>query len=185
MSSMNYIEILISLIVIYIIYRLLSKNDNNMNNNENKTTEFNWNGFSFQLGLSESSNNYKAVNSIGALGKYQFMPTTIRDISNRYNLSVPSKEEFLNSPDLQEKYFKIYVNELKSYMEKNLSSYLGKNIIGKSNNISTKINMYGLIGGGWLGGAGGVYNYLVHNIDRSDGRTYISDYIAKFSNLVK
>jgi hypothetical protein len=50
------------------------------------------------IGKQESGNDYAITNrTSGALGKYQFMPTTLRSLG--YNVS---NEDFLNNPDLQE-----------------------------------------------------------------------------------
>ena len=48
------------------------------------------------IGFRESTNNYKAVNRLGYLGKYQFGQKTLRAIG----ISV-SKQEFLDSPMIQ------------------------------------------------------------------------------------
>ena len=71
-----------------------------------------------RLGELESSNNYKAVNTLGYLGKYQFGALALTDrgyvkkgttnagLSNPENWTgkngITSKEAFLNNPDVQE-----------------------------------------------------------------------------------
>ncbi len=60
----------------------------------------------------ESGANYGAVNPhSGALGKYQFMPSTL--VSTAQNCpgvaTVPSQTEFLNSPEIQDKIMGCYV----------------------------------------------------------------------------
>lgn len=54
---------------------------------------------------SESTNNYGAINKkSGALGAYQFLPSTLEDLKSRTGDKF-TKEEFLKNPELQDKYF--------------------------------------------------------------------------------
>ena len=47
--------------------------------------------------------NYKATNSIGALGRYQFMPTTLNALKRIYSLpDWKNAGNFLNNPALQD-----------------------------------------------------------------------------------
>ena len=55
------------------------------------------NAFLEAMGKRESSNNYRAVNRFGYMGKYQFGKSTLKTLKIKV-----SKEEFLNNPDLQE-----------------------------------------------------------------------------------
>jgi hypothetical protein len=79
-----------------------------------------------KVGERESRNNYKAENTIGYLGKYQFGAAALEDLGfikrgaskkgkNKEVLNDPKnwnlsggKQEFLNSPDLQENAFALY-----------------------------------------------------------------------------
>jgi hypothetical protein len=144
---------------------------------------FDFEKFGYYLGISESGGNYQASNGI-AYGKYQFTPATIQRISNDLNMDTPSINDFLSNPNMQDLFFKTYVQEILDYINKNnLNSFVGQPITGKKNNINTTINIYGLVAGAWLSGEGGLYNFLVHGSDKNDGYTYISDYIAKFSQI--
>jgi hypothetical protein len=82
-----------------------------------------------KVGERESRNNYKAENTIGYLGKYQFGAAALEDLGflkrgaskkgkNKEVLNDPEnwnlaggKQEFLNSPDLQENAFAIYTSK--------------------------------------------------------------------------
>lgn len=154
--------------------------------------DFNIDSFSVALGDSESGTgtgtgaeyDYSVVNDIGAIGKYQFMPTTITDIAQRHNLTRPSNYEFQNSPDIQEQYFKLYVSDILNWInDYNLDSYIGQIKTGQGNNITYPIDIYGLVAASWLGGIGHLINYLQSGKDYNDGRTYISDYLTKFSSF--
>ena len=64
-------------------------------------------GFCEDLGFSESSGNYKAVNRLGYLGKYQFGWSTLNWVG------IYNKRKFLNSPLLQEKAFEALISKNK------------------------------------------------------------------------
>lgn len=170
------VQIGLVIVIIFVLIKMIKEK------NTDSTKIFDLETFRFELGRSESSNNYKIVNGVGALGRYQFMPSTISDIAiNILKIPIPNEGQFLNNPQLQDRFFDANVNRIKSFMQENLSGFLGKKITGKKNGIVTTINIYGLIAGAWLGGMGGVQNLLRSGLDKSDGQTYISDYIAKFS----
>lgn len=145
---------------------------------------FDFNYFSNVLGESESSNNYKAENGI-AFGKYQFIPATFNRILEDLGVGAVSTQHFLNNPALQETTYRAFVSEILNYISEysTIAKSIGKPIVGFSNRIATKINIYGLVAGAWLSGEKGLYNFIVLNEDKEDfNGTYISDYIAKFSN---
>ena len=48
-------------------------------------SSFNFKKYSALLGEMESHNDYTIVNSIGALGKYQFMQATLNALKNKYD----------------------------------------------------------------------------------------------------
>lgn len=83
------------------------------------------------LGKAESNNNYKAVNRLRYLGRYQFGAQALEDIGytkkgcyKKYKNNIPkscwikskSKEDFLNSPKIQdtalEEFFELNYNRL-------------------------------------------------------------------------
>lgn len=142
------------------------------------------------LGQSESSSDYATNTGNGAYGRYQFLESTINWIANILGQIPPTIESFLSSPSLQDQYLNEYVNQSLKYIAQNgLENFIGRNIIGRGNKINTTINIYGLVAGAHLGGNGNLKRFLVDNIDASDhsniktGGTFISDYIAKFSDL--
>lgn len=153
---------------------------------------FNFKAFSEALAGNESSiynTSYQMTNSIGALGKYQFMPNTIIWLANKYNLPVKLGNDFLNDPNYQETLFNYYVKDILTYIENNnLNSYFGDQIEGTwdNKNIISNIDVYGLVGGAWIGGERGLNKYLtsngLYNPSDSNG-TQIADYIAYFSSL--
>jgi hypothetical protein len=137
----------------------------------------------------------KASNGLEYLGKYQFGQARMLDISRYLKINVPSKEMFLNNPDLQEKFFDVHLKLIEAEIKsRGLNKFIGKDITGKRNNIKTQVSNWGLIAGIHLGGATGLNNLLVKGIDKNDdyyknGKlikgNFISDYVAKFSDVEK
>ena len=101
------------------------------------------------MGHRESSNNYKAVNKYGYMGKYQFGRSTLKTL--KINVS---RSEFINNPKLQEqamyKLLQYNKKKLKRYIEK----YNGRVING------VLVTESGLLAAAHLGGAGSVYNLV-------------------------
>tara|TARA_R100001015_G_scaffold13978_1_gene6348 strand:+ start:3295 stop:3885 length:591 start_codon:yes stop_codon:yes gene_type:complete len=122
------------------------------------------------IGFRESSNNYKAVNRLGYLGKYQFGKKTLRAIG----ISV-SKEEFLDSPMIQEEAMHL----LLEHNRKNL-----KRFIKKYNNTTVHgiyVTESGILAAAHLGGAGNIRKWFRKGEDFKDGYgTTITSYMVKF-----
>lgn len=103
------------------------------------------------IGKKESNNNYKSVSKYGYLGKYQFSKYTLKIYG------VENIDEFLASPELQEKVFKAYVAENKWYLRNEIKRYVGKTING------TLISESGIIAASHLAGPENVKVYLQNN----------------------
>jgi hypothetical protein len=133
---------------------------------------------------------YDVVNSFGFLGKYQMGKLRLYDLG--YSIDgwkpkgqpikmVLSKDEFLNSPTLQESLFKKHVLLYKNYALKKHSAYLGRVTY------CVYITLSGLIAGAHLMGWGnkknpGVNQFLSDGIISKDGYgTPITEYIKKFA----
>lgn len=149
---------------------------------------FNFNKYAFELGLMESNNNYHESNIIGALGKYQFIPTTLNGLKNLYSLPEwypPSF--FLNNPELQETYFKKHVEDLLAYVESSgIFKYFGIPVTGSKRfkSITAPLNIYGALAGMHLAGSGSIRRYFEEGKDPNDGLTSLTDYMAYFSNKI-
>jgi|TARA_R100000479_G_scaffold69849_1_gene33499 hypothetical protein len=105
-------------------------------------------GFCEDLGFSESSGNYKAVNRLGYLGKYQFGWSTLNWVG------IYNKRKFLNSPLLQEKAFEALISKNKWVLKDYITEYDGQIIDG------IKVTESGLVAAAHLGGAGNVMKFL-------------------------
>lgn len=127
-------------------------------------------------------------NEIRALGAYQFLPATLNNLRDIYNLP-EWQNNFLCNIDLQNIYLKALVNETLSLIDQNgLKHYVNQTVTGagRYNNITTKINLYGLLAGAHLAGFGNLRKFLEYGQDLTDSNnTFISDYIAKMSSLTQ
>ena len=132
-------------------------------------------GFKEFLGFYESGSDYKKINSLGYLGKYQFGSSTLKV------LRIKELDNFINIPDLQEKAFLMNVMRNKWILRREIERFRGKKI----NNIL--ITESGIIAAAHLSGPGNVKKFLRNNcnnnLDFKDiNGTKISDYIRIFRN---
>lgn len=133
--------------------------------------------FAHQLAYIESRDNDTVVNSIGAIGLYQFMPGTLKRLGYD-NITV---EAFKSNPDIfdRDEQYKA-LKSLISLNKVDLIPYYG--FIGDTiKNI--KITKAGLLAGIHLGGIGAVSLFLLSdgNMDKADiNGTRISNYIKTF-----
>tara|TARA_R100001079_G_C4436216_1_gene146549 strand:+ start:345 stop:938 length:594 start_codon:yes stop_codon:yes gene_type:complete len=131
----------------------------------------NHNAFLEAMGKRESSNNYRAVNRFGYMGKYQFGKSTLKTLKIKV-----SKEEFLNNPDLQEE----AMHKLLLYNQKKLKKYIekydGKIVHG------ILVTESGLLAAAHLGGPGSVRKWFRTGTVRKDGNgVKITSYMKNFS----
>jgi len=125
------------------------------------------------LGMRESSGNYKAVNQYGYLGKYQFGRRTLNalgyeDITNR---------EFLSDSILQEQAMEDLLVHNKKILRRYINKYQGQNING------ILITESGLLAAAHLAGPGNVKKFLRKGYEFKDGNgTKMTSYMVKFSN---
>lgn len=129
--------------------------------------------FKEALAVKESDGDYKAVNSYGYMGKYQFGKGTLKFIG------LENTQDFLNNPALQEKAFVAYVQKNKWILRREIQKYAGKTIRG------ILITESGILAAAHLGGAGSVQDFLRSNGNVSfvDGYgTDIKTYLKAFAN---
>ena len=133
----------------------------------------NHNQFLEDLGMRESSGNYKAVNQFGYLGKYQFGRRTLdalgyKDVSNR---------EFLANGSIQEEAMHALLTHNKKILRKQISKYSGKVVNG------IYITESGILAAAHLAGPGNVRKFLRKGYEFRDGNgTRMTSYMVKFSN---
>lgn len=133
----------------------------------------NHNTFLNDIGFRESTNNYKAVNQFGYLGKYQFGRKTLnaigfKDVSNR---------EFLANPSIQEEAMLILLQKNRRTLRREIKKYVGKTING------VYITESGLLAAAHLAGAGNVRRFFRKGYEFRDGNgTKMTSYMIKFAN---
>jgi hypothetical protein len=104
--------------------------------------------FKEALAFKESQGNYKAVNKLGYLGKYQFGRSTLERFEI-YNIRT-----FLKTPELQERAFLALCSVNKWILRKDIRRNKGKTING------IYITESGILAAAHLGGAGNVKKFL-------------------------
>ena len=123
------------------------------------------------MGHRESSNNYKAVNKYGYMGKYQFGRSTLKTL--KINVS---RSEFINNPKLQEQAMHKLLQYNKKKLKRSIEKYSGRVING------VLVTESGLLAAAHLGGAGSVKKWFRTGKVRRDGNgVKITTYMQRFS----
>jgi hypothetical protein len=106
--------------------------------------------FANALGQRESGNNYKALNSLGYVGRWQFGKMRIYDLGYSLNGYAPphlnpkkiiSVQDFLNDSDLQDKLFRMHIEQHSKYATRHFTDHFGKMILG------IEVSLSGLVAG--------------------------------------
>ena len=123
------------------------------------------------IGFKESGNRYDIVNRFGYMGRYQFGKRTLRGLGFKM-----SKEEFLNSPEIQEEAMYKLLQTNKRYLKKYIDKYEGEVVHG------VLVTESGLLAAAHLGGAGSVKKWFRTGKVRKDGNgVKITTYMERFS----
>lgn len=121
------------------------------------------------LGKKESNNNYKAVNTYGYMGRYQFGASTLKGLGFKV-----TKDEFLNSPYIQEKAMQKLLTHNKKKLQKYIDQYCGKEVNG------IMITESGILAAAHLGGAGNVRKWFKGKEFKDGYGTSLSSYMENF-----
>ena len=131
------------------------------------------NKFLDDIGFRESSNNYKAVNQFGYLGKYQFGRKTL----NAIGFDSISNYEFLSNPEIQEEAMLVLLQKNKHTLRREIKKYVGETING------IYITESGILAAAHLGGAGNVRKFFRKGHEFEDGNgTKMTSYMIRFSD---
>ena len=162
---------------VYVSAKLAVNTDDSEDFNLDKLSSFtdlgkSFVGFKEALGFKESRGNYKSVNTLGYMGKYQFGKGTLKLIG------IYNTKDFLNDPELQEKAFIANTMRNKWILRRDISRFVGKRIDG------VLVTESGILAAAHLAGPGSVKKYL-----RSYGAigftdaygTTVRNYMKKFS----
>ena len=132
-------------------------------------------GFKEFLGFFESGSDYNKINRFGYLGKYQFGKGTLKIYG------VSDLNNFIKSPELQERVFLMNVKRNKWILRREIKKYsnifLGDLYISES----------GILAAAHLSGPGNVKKFLRNKASKDFNKkdangTSISDYIRIFKN---
>ena len=130
------------------------------------------NKFLEDLGMRESSGNYKAVNQFGYLGKYQFGRKTL----NALGYENVSNREFLANGSIQEEAMYALLNHNRKILRRTINKYSGKTING------IYVTESGILAAAHLAGPGNVKKFFRKGYEFRDGNgTKMTSYMAKFS----
>ena len=139
--------------------------------------EIQFKAFADRLGLIESSGDYKIVNSLGAIGKYQFLASTLKILG--YDITPEAFRDNPNifPPQMQEQALRDLIQYNQSQLKK-FVSYIGQVIDG------TKVTKAGLLAAAHLAGVGGVEKFLTGshlNVKDMNGSS-VQKYLNEFQN---
>jgi len=129
-------------------------------------------GFKEAIAFKESRGNYKKINTLGYLGKYQFGETTLNRIR------IYDTHSFLNDPKLQEEAFYKLCSLNKWILIRDIKRSVGKKING------VEITESGILAAAHLAGAGNVKKYLRSNGELNSKDAYGTDvqlYMKRFA----
>ena len=133
----------------------------------------NHNKFLDEVGFRESSNNYKAVNQFGYLGKYQFGRKTL----NAIGFEDVSNYEFLSNPEIQEEAMLVLLQKNKHTLRREIKKYVGETVNG------IYITESGILAAAHLGGAGNVRKFFRKGYEFEDGNgTKMTSYMIRFAD---
>ena len=133
----------------------------------------NHNKFLDEVGFRESSNNYKAVNQFGYLGKYQFGRKTL----NAIGFEDVSNYEFLSNPEIQEEAMLVLLQKNKYTLRREIKKYVGETVNG------IYITESGILAAAHLGGAGNVRKFFRKGYEFKDGNgTKMTSYMIRFAD---
>ena len=133
----------------------------------------NYSSFLDAVGHRESTNNYKAVNQFGYLGKYQFGRKTL----NAIGLDSVSNREFLANPNIQEEAMSILLKKNRHTLRREIRKYVGDTING------IYITESGILAAAHLAGAGNVKKFFRKGYEFKDGNgTKMTSYLILFAD---
>ena len=125
------------------------------------------------LGMRESSGNYKAVNQFGYLGKYQFGRRTL----DALGFEKVSNREFLANASIQEEAMYALLTHNKKILRRQIEKYHGTTVNG------IYITESGILAAAHLAGPGNVKKFFRKGYEFHDGNgTKMTSYMVMFSD---
>jgi hypothetical protein len=137
----------------------------------------NFKGFLSDLSWNESRNDYEIVNSIGAMGKYQFMPGTLKWLGYEVSVTRFEKDPMHFSPQMQEEAIIKLIESNRKILKEVIEKY-DKTVVN-----GIFMTEGGILGAAHLAGAFGVKWYFQNGQNPADiNGTSLEDYLRKFSH---
>jgi hypothetical protein len=125
--------------------------------------------FRSHVAARESGSYAQPPNAGGYMGRYQMGSSEIKDTANRLGVPVPTQQQFLSDPALQERFFENYTLDHHNSLMAQSAQYRNAPPTEKA----------AILMGAHLGGVQGVQNYLAGKSDPADSNgTHISDYVT-------
>jgi hypothetical protein len=122
------------------------------------------------IGFKESGNRYDIVNKFGYMGRYQFGRGTLKGLGYKV-----TQEEFLTSPEIQERAMMDLLRHNKKKLQKYIDQYEGEVVHG------ILITESGILAAAHLGGQGNVKKFFRRGKEFKDGfGTSITSYMEMF-----
>ncbi|PIE78361.1 MAG: hypothetical protein CSA15_08200 [Candidatus Delongbacteria bacterium] len=134
---------------------------------------YSYTGFKESLALRESRGRYRAINTLGYLGRYQFGVSTLA------LLRIRDIKSFLHKPELQEKALKSYLAYNKWLLQDEIAEYSGQIING------VEITESGILASAHLAGPQNVKRYLRTQGKRKTKDAYgtrVDHYMEEFAH---
>ena len=153
-----------------------------------------WYDFTFSMAMHESSDNYRAKNRYGYLGRYQFGLARLTDLGMCERIQGSrgfsnksfrwctdkgfSETLFLSSHALQDEIFALHVGMHRKYILRRYVDHIGHRVNGVEISLSGAIACFHLLGHGG-------FKHFLQGEDTSDANgTMASDYIEDFANYL-
>jgi len=136
-----------------------------------------WEAFIEALATSESGGDWYVINSIGAIGRYQFTEHTLQNLGYSVTSAAFKCDSSIFTASMQHEALKALFRYNETILSDFINHYDGMIVDG------VFVTKGGILAAAHLSGAGGVKAWLCSagTVNRSDGHTSVKDYLIKFS----
>lgn len=132
-----------------------------------------------ELSMSESSGRVDVINEIGAIGKYQFMPSTLEELGLRIRPDEFAEDPSLFPENVQDSIMLEFIRLNEQYLQEVISQYTGDTL-----ECGTVVTKAGILAAAHLAGRFGVERYFKegHNPQDIYGTSVVT-YLTKFQKV--
>lgn len=128
-----------------------------------------YNAYFARLAFVESTNTWDTINQIGAMGKYQFLATTLSDLGIYVTPAQFALNPALFGPEKQDSVIRVFTSRNEAQLIKVINTH-------------PEVNKFAILAASHLAGVQGVRNYFAQGTDAGDGNgTKISKYLKMFN----